>query len=134
MKPVRQTLTGISIGLILMAAAFYLTSCQSQSKKPVQSDLELMPLSNRDIIALSAQDVVEIMRRAGFSDEQIVRLGTDMRNDLALYGAVQVKTPDSAKIEATFAVRDHCIYISTRLRGSFIYSIKSGWLNTPPQS
>jgi hypothetical protein len=87
-------------------------------------------------MALNAKDIVQIMRRAGFSNEQILQLGTDVRNSLAQYGAVQVETPGSNKIEATFAVHDHdqCIYISTRLRGSFIYSVKTGWLTPSSRS
>lgn len=131
MKPISQKLIKISLATFLALSAVGLVSCQPESKKPLHNDVDLMPLSNRDIVDLNAKDVVEIMRRAGFSDEQILRFGTQMRNYLAQYGAVEVKTGDSSKIEATFAVRDKCIYISTRLRGSFIYSLKSGWLNTP---
>jgi hypothetical protein len=129
MKPIRHKLTNVVFILILLTGVVILVSCESTRLS--NTGLRLMPLSNRDIIALNAEDIVQIMRRAGFSDEQILQLGTEMRNSLAQYGAVQIKTPDSNKIEATFAVHNHCVYISTRSRGSFIYSVKTGWV-TPP--
>ena len=91
--------------------------------------IQVIPLSNRHILALSADDVVQVMRGAGFSDRQILVYGTDLRNGLAQYGAVQIKVNN--KLEAVFAINlDHgdCVYISTRLRGNFIYNLKTGWV------
>jgi hypothetical protein len=132
MKSIRHKLTNVIFILILLISVVNLVSCESTGLS--NTGFKLTPLSNRDIIALSAKDIVQIMRRAGFSDEQILQLGTEMRNNLAQYGAAEVKTPDSNKIEATFAVHDHCVYISTRLRGSFIYSVKTGWLTPSSRS
>jgi hypothetical protein len=69
------------------------------------------------------------MRRAGFSDRQILEYGTDLRNGLAESGAVQIKI--GKKVEAVFAVNlseSNCVYISTRLRGNFIYDVDAGWI------
>lgn len=91
--------------------------------------IQVIPLSNRHILALSADDVVQVMRGAGFSDRQIMAYGTDLRNGLAQYGAVQIKVNN--KLEAVFAInldRGDCVYISTRLRGNFIYNLKTGWV------
>jgi len=93
------------------------------------SGIQVIPLSNRNVLALSPDDVVHVMRRAGFSDRQILEHGVDLRNGLAQYGAVQIKV--NRKLEAVFAInRDHgdCVYISTRLRGNFIYNVSKGWV------
>ncbi|GAF75906.1 unnamed protein product, partial [marine sediment metagenome] len=37
-------------------------------------------LNNQQVAALDTDDVVRIMQRAGFSDQQILDLGTDLRN------------------------------------------------------
>lgn len=87
---------------------------------------EVIPLSNQEVVALDADDVVQVMRRAGFSDEQILRLGTDLRNALLYSGAVQIKLRD--KVEAVFAVHGDYVFITTRLRGSFIYDVNRGWV------
>jgi len=94
------------------------------TSKPAAAKLHVTPLSNQDVIALGADDIIRIMRRAGFSDEQILQLGTDVRNALLLSGAAQVRLKD--KVEVIFAVHDDYVFITTRLRGSFIYDVKAG--------
>ena len=88
--------------------------------------IQVIPLNSRSVLDLSADDVVEIMRAAGFSDEQIIELGTEVHDALAQTGAVQIEI--GRKAEAIFAVKDEDIYISTRLRGLFIYNINTGWV------
>jgi hypothetical protein len=91
--------------------------------------IRVIPMSNRSVLALNPDEVVDIMRRAGFSDNQIFEYGTDLRNGLAESGAVQIKIGN--KVEAVFAVNlseGNCVYISTRLRGNFIYDVDSGWV------
>jgi len=88
------------------------------------NQVQVIPASNRQVAALSADDIVRVMRQAGFSDEQTLEFGTDLRNGLALSGAAQIKVDD--KVEAIFAVHGDYVYISSRLRGSFIYDVKTG--------
>ncbi|MGB2862516.1 MAG: hypothetical protein WBC05_04250 [Sedimentisphaerales bacterium] len=91
--------------------------------------IRVIPLSNRNVLALSPDDVIHVMRRAGFSDKQILEYGMDLRNGLAESGAVQIKI--GKKVEAVFAINlndGDCVFISTRLRGNFIYNVDSGWL------
>lgn len=91
--------------------------------------IRIIPLSSSSVLTLSADDLVEVMRRAGFSDEQILEHGPDVHDGLAQSGAVQVRV--SNRVEAVFAInrdRGDCVYISTRLRGNFIYNVGSGWL------
>jgi hypothetical protein len=83
---------------------------------------QVIPVSNREVAALSAEDIVRVMLRAGFSDEQILELGTDLRNELARSGAAQIDVGD--KVEAIFAIDGDYVYVSSRLRGSFIYDIE----------
>lgn len=92
---------------------------------------KIIALSNQNVVALSADDVVQVMRRAGFSDEQILKLGTELRNALLYSGAAQVRLRD--KVEAVFAVHGDYVFITTRLRGSFIYDAKKrGWVKLGP--
>jgi len=83
---------------------------------------QVIPVSNREVAALSAEDIARVMLRAGFSDKQIVELGTEMRNELARSGAAQINVGD--KVEALFAVDGDFVYVSSRLRGSFIYDLR----------
>lgn len=125
-KPIRYNsrISSVAILLILLALlALGVGGCVRST------GIRIIPLSNRKVLALSPDDVVVVMRRAGFSDEQILEYGTDLRNGLAESGAVQIKI--GKKAEAVFAINlddGDCVYISTRLRGHFIYNVDSGWV------
>lgn len=110
-----------------LAGCSHLPSFSSQDsdrKKP--GDLEIVPLANQDVAELSADDVVRVMRRAGFSDEQILELGPELRDGLAESGAAQVRL--KGKVEVVFAAHGNYVFITSRLRGSFIYDVGKGWV------
>lgn len=115
----------VTVTLILLALlVFGVFGCARTA-----GGIRVVPMGNRHVLALSPDDVVEVMRRAGFSDNQILEYGTDLRNGLAESGAVQIKI--GRKVEAVFAINlneGNCVYISTRLRGNFIYNVDSGWV------
>ncbi len=94
----------------------------SQSGRGIQ----VIPISNQYVLNLTADDVVEVMRRAGFSDMQIWEHGTALREGLARSGAVQVRIDGRA--EAIFAINGSDVFISTATRGYFIYNVNSGWV------
>ena len=127
MKPIRYNsrYSSVTIMLTLLALlALGVVGCARDS-----AGIRVVPMSNRNVLALSSNDVVEVMRRSGFSDKQILEYGTDLRNGLAESGAVQIKI--GKKVEAVFAINlndGDCVFISTRLRGNFIYNVDSGWL------
>lgn len=90
--------------------------------------IEVLPLGNRSVLTLTSDDVVQVMRAAGFSDEQIWEHGTALRDGLARLGAVQIKV--DGKVEVVFAINDGDVYISTLGRGHFVYSVETGWVNS----
>jgi hypothetical protein len=111
--------TGLTL-LLLLAAG--IVGCTRSA-----TGIQIVPLSNRNVFTLSADDIIQVMRRAGFSDRQILEYGPELRDGLAQSGAVQVRI--NKKVEAVFAVNQDqgdCVYISTRLRGNFIYNVSSG--------
>ncbi len=87
---------------------------------------EILPLNNQNVLTVSSDDIVRVMRGAGFSDNQILQYGEDLHLALAQYGAAQIKI--NRKLEAVFAINGDAVYISTRLRGNFIYNTKTGWV------
>ena len=87
------------------------------------SGSRVLALANPDVIALDADDTVRIMLRAGFTDQQVLDLGTDLRNALASGGAAQVRC--DSKLEAIFAVDGRCVRIATRRRGMFAYNVET---------
>lgn len=108
--------------LSLLVLALTIVGCMSTR------GIQVIPMGSRGVLDLSADDVVEIMQAAGFSDAQIIDYGTEVHDGLAQSGAVQIKM--GRKVEAIFAVNGNDIYISTRLRGYFIYNINTGWVTS----
>ncbi len=112
---------GVNIVLLLLALlASGVVGCMQHNR-----GFQVVPVSNRYVLALSSDDVVQVMRRAGFSDDQILELGTDVHGGILESGAVQIKVDD--KVEVVFAANGDDVYIGTRLRGNFIYNVKTGW-------
>lgn len=94
------------------------------STRANKSEFAVIPISNQHVAQLSADDVVRVMRRAGFSDEQIIELGTQLRDGLLRSGAVQISR--NKIVESIFAVKDNKVHIFARLRGNFIYDLQQG--------
>jgi hypothetical protein len=126
-KPIRYNSRNSRLTIIFTLLALLALGAVGCSRE--STGIRIIPLSNRNVLALSPDDVVQVMRRAGFSDRQILEFGTDLRNGLAESGAVQIKI--GKKVEAVFAINlseGDCVYISTRLRGNFIYNVDTGWV------
>lgn len=112
----------IVISLLLTVLAIGLGGCAGNR------GFELLPVNNQNVLTLSSDDIVRVMRGAGFSDNQILQYGEDLYLALSQYGAAQIKI--RKKLEAVFAINGDAVYISTRLRGNFIYNTKSGWVGS----
>ena len=103
----------------LLMVVLCFVGCAGTFSRPTVS-----PLPNRDVAALDSDDVVRVMKRAGFSDEQVLEHGTSLRNQLATSGAAQIRIGEYT--EAMFAVSGRYLHVTTRLRGSFIYDLETG--------
>jgi hypothetical protein len=110
----------ICISLLLALLAFGIGGCAGNR------GFEIFPLSNQNRLALSSDDIVRVMRRAGFSDNQILQHGEDLYLALSQHGAAQIKI--QRKVQAVFAINGDAVYISSRARGNFIYNTKTGWV------
>jgi hypothetical protein len=113
----------ICISLLMMLLALGLGGCTGNR------GFEIFPLNNQNVLTLSSDDIVRVMRRAGFSDNQILQHGEDLHIALAQYGAAQIKI--RRKLVAVFAINGDDVYISSALFGktqNFIYNTKSGWV------
>lgn len=84
-------------------------------------ELRVVAKSNREVARLSPDDIVCIMQRVGFSDDQILDLGTDLYNALSLSGGAEVYYGKG--MEMIFAINNHQVQIQSRSRGTFVYDI-----------
>jgi hypothetical protein len=110
----------IVVSFLLALLAFGVVSCATHR------GLEVVPLNHEEVLTLSSDDVVRVMRRAGFSDNQILEYGTDLHSALSREGAARIKI--NKTVQAVFAINGDAVYISSRLRGNFIYNVKTGWV------
>ena len=96
-------------------------SRQSRDNRPSRERknnerLRIVAKSNREVARLSPDDIVCIMQRVGFSDDQILDLGTDLHNALLLSGGAEVYYGKG--LEMIFAVNNHQVQIQSRSRGN----------------
>jgi hypothetical protein len=89
------------------------------SKK--SEELRIIAKSNKEVARLRPDDVVGIMQRVGFSDDQILNLGTDLYNALLLSGGAEMYYGKG--LEMIFAVNNQQVQIQSRSRGTFVYDI-----------
>lgn len=73
--------------------------------------------------SLTADEVVQAMRQAGFSDEEILEKGPELRNTLAMSGSARIAKGSTA--EAVFAADAQKLYVSSRQSGSFSVPLES---------
>jgi hypothetical protein len=110
----------ICISLLLTLLALGLGGCVGNR------GFEIFPLNNQNVLTLNSDDIVRVMRRAGFSDNQILQHGENLHIALAQYGAAQIKI--RRRLEAVFAINGDAVYISSRVTGNSIYNTKTGWV------
>ena len=126
----------------LAAVALEMIGCQAQpaqwpelgrrggqQQQPRQRALRIVPQSNREVADLSPDDIVRIMRQIGFTDEQILDLGTDMHDALLVSGGARVLYKEQT--EALVAINGTQVYIRSTARGNFIYDLGSGQFFIP---
>ena len=121
----RSTISGAIVGLSLLLLTFGPGGCAIRRGK---EDIQVIPKSNSGgVLNLSGDDVVAIMRQAGFTNEQILAHCAAVRDGLAQSGAIFIKI--GKKVEAIFVIKGENIQIYTLSRGYFVYNINSGWQN-----
>lgn len=120
------------LGLALLLLALTGAGCHGwgKSKKPAEpiadskEGLRIEARSATQVARLSPADTVRIMQRLGFSNQQIVELGTDLHNALLLSGAAEVYYGKT--LEMIVAVVNGQIQIQCRTRGTFVYDLAKG--------
>jgi len=94
-----------------------------------QGSIRIEAQTNREVADLNPDDVVRIMRRIGFTDAQILDMGTDMHETLLVSGGARVV--NGQETEALLRVNGMQVYIRSRSRGSFVYDLGYGQFVTP---
>ena len=91
------------------------------SRRESTNGLRIVARSGREVVRLTPDDMVRIMQRVGFSDDQILELGTDLYNALLLSGAAEVVY--GKRTEMIFLVSNRQVQVQSRSRGTFVYDV-----------
>jgi hypothetical protein len=95
---------------MLVGLAVFLSAC---------SGMKLVPVANEEKVPLDAEDVVLLLSAAGFSEQEILDKGRELRNKLARHGAVNLRS--EGRTVVMFAVRSGLVHVVTTTVGSFVY-------------
>ena len=117
MKLAQHHLLAVGAASLFSLLALNIAGCAQ-----TEAEIQVVVLGNQDRAALNAYDIVCILRRAGFSDDQVLECGTDVRNSLALTGSAKIIIDDT--VEAILAVDGDYLHVASRQTGSFIYDLK----------
>lgn len=130
----RRALGAWGLLLVLVPLALEVVGCNGwvrpvdwsdmgpQSKEQA-SPFRIIPRKNLQTAALGPDDIVRVMQRVGFADEQIIELGTELHNAMRIHGsAVIVYKKETLAI---FAADGDYVRVRSR-SGSFDYQISLG--------
>jgi len=95
------------------------------------TEFTVVPFSNNSALALDGEDVVRVMEIAGFTPQQIWKLGADLRNALMQSGGAKMRL-GKKQVEVIYAVRGDHVWIQSRTRNLFVYDVKSKQFNLGP--
>lgn len=127
------------VALACLSVTVTMTGCSqlAQSQKRNEGNLDIVPFSTRHAIALTAMDVVAIMRAANFTDQQIGEYGPQVRNGLMTVGGVQVQfaKDEEAKIVVRFVINgDDYVLINSVISGYFVYDARNHQFGLRPSA
>jgi hypothetical protein len=119
--------------LLLIALALEVVGC-NKSIRPAEwpelrqgreaKELRVLPRSSKEVADLNPGDIVRICRHIGLSDEEILTLGTDLRNALRSSGAAVIAHGRETK--AIFRISGNHVFVRTPFKGSFVYDFVRG--------
>lgn len=139
----RRGLRAWGLALVLTLAAVAAIGCNNgirpvtwtelgpRGEKKSQSLFRVVAKKNMSVATLGPGDVVRIMRRVGFADEQVLELGTDLHNALRFSGAAEIFYRKDKL--AIFVSDGDLVRIRSR-SGAFDYEISNGQFISPVQT
>lgn len=118
-KPNRQKIiySGMIVTLLLLMS---LGGC-------LGSKINIVPGNGAEVMTLRPDEVVTIMKRAGYSDNQIYDHGFEVHEALARVGEAIIEV--NGKKETRFLIQGDQVYVQT-LKGWYLYNVNtSSWVN-----
>jgi hypothetical protein len=109
-------------GFCAIAALVIVCMMQACATAPLnENGFNVVGMPNHQAYGFDADFTVKMLRQAGFSKDEILQVGTRVRNLLAQYGGAQVRL--GQKVVAIFAVDQNNLYIVSRRSGTNILNL-----------
>lgn len=86
------------------------------------SALEVTPFDGEQVAEMNADQVVDLMVRAHFGREEILELGVDLRDALALHGGARIRNDKFTA--AIFLVQDGAVFVTVREGEDLFFELK----------
>jgi len=98
----------------------------TRDTRPAASNaaMSVQPVTSSEVADLSADDVIKIAMKIGFTKQQIVQFGADLRDALHQSGAARVLI--RGNVEALLRVQSGNVWISSATYGDHVYSLSTG--------
>jgi len=125
--------------LLLVVLAVEASGCNDGLKprwpvfghKEQSKDLQVEQRVGGQAVSLTADEIVRVLRRIGLPDEQILRLGPNLRDAIRATGAAAIA--GGGQLQVMFAVNEDHLFVQSRSQGSFIYDLKEKrFIPVPP--
>ena len=108
----------VAAALAALAIGLPLGGCSATMDRSVMLATEpVVPISVGEQAFVSAFDLAQAMLRAGFSKQEVLRLGPSIHSALATSGGAQVR--QNKQVSAMFAVYGDRLYVTSLARGTF---------------
>ena len=117
MNPTTGRSRHLASALAATALAAGLAACSTMDRSVMLATEPVIPVSVGEQAFVPAFDLAQAMLRAGFSREEVLKLGPSIHSALATSGGAQVR--QNKQVSAIFAVYEDRLYVTSLARGTF---------------
>jgi hypothetical protein len=122
--PIRQTRARRFWPAMAALTLLALAGCTTVDQSVVLATEPVIAIPVGDARTVSADDLAAAMVRAGFDRDGILRYGPEVERALATAGGAQIR--QAKLVEALFAVHGDKLYVTSRIRGTFVMPLGKG--------
>lgn len=84
---------------------------------------DVTPIPSNATARVSASDIVETMAKAGFTRDEILTYGPQVRNALAMQGGAEIR--QSGQVTAVLTILEGSLYVVSQRGGIYVHSLKA---------
>ena len=112
---------GLQAAAMVLAGLLALGGCTTVDPNFARMNDMVVPVPVGEVTAVPAMALAKAMLRAGFTRQQILDHGTEVRNALATAGGAQIRQGNA--VDAIFAVHAQELYVTSRTEGTFMQEL-----------